>query len=325
MDMDTTASTKMQMLGDGLGSTPNESPVFDGRIELPYTLTTGHAASVFLAELANHRIVGSRCPTCSDVVVPAQDFCAACGERLEDLLLVPSAGELTGFTETSEGVLGMIRLDGTSADFVHQLLDVELADLKVGQRVAARWADEAQGSVLDIVGFELDEAPAGSGETSPLSNPADPIVERPYQLRLDYKHSYGPYYGTLFDGIATNRRIQGSRCPRCECVLVPPREYCDVCFVRTGEWVDVANTGVIKAMSIIHLEFVGQVREPPYVYAEIVLDGAATRLIHTVGGIDVDEAIEKIRPGTAVRAVWKDGEPKGTLEDILYFEPIFGD
>jgi len=324
--MDTTASsTRMQMRGDGLGTTPNESPVFDGRIELPYTLTTGAAASVFLAELANHRIVGSRCPSCSQVVVPAQDFCAPCGEKLEELVLVPSAGELTGFTETPAGVLGMVRLDGTSADFVHQILDVELADLELGQRLAVRWAQEASGSVLDIAGFVRDDAAPGSAELAPLTDPADPILEQPYSLRLDYKHSYGPYYGTLFDGIATSRRIQGSRCPRCECVLVPPREYCDVCFVRTGEWVDVANTGVIKAMSIIHLEFVGQVREPPYVYAEIVLDGAATRLIHTIGGIDVDEAVEKIHPGTPVRAVWKDGEPKGTLEDILYFEPIFED
>jgi uncharacterized OB-fold protein len=82
---------------------------------------------------------------------------------------------------------------------------------------------------------------------------------------------------------------------------------------------------VIKAFSIIHLEFVGQTREPPYVYAEIVLDGAATRLIHAVGGIEVEEAMEKLSPGTPVRAVWKDSDPVGTLEDILYFEPVFAD
>ena len=66
--------------------------------------------------------------------------------------------------------------------------------------------------------------------------------------------------------------------------------------VRTERWVDVSDTGVLKAFSIIHLKFVGQTREPPYVYAEIILDGAATRLIHTIGGIDVEKAAETLRP-----------------------------
>ena len=51
-------------------------------------------------------------------------------------------------------------------------------------------------------------------------------------------------------------------------------------------------------------------------------DGAATRLIHTIGGIDVTQAAETLRPGMRVRAVWKDDKPTGTLEDILHFEPI---
>jgi uncharacterized OB-fold protein len=67
---------------------------------------------------------------------------------------------------------------------------------------------------------------------------------------------------------------------------------------------------------------VGQKRKPPYVYAEIILDGAATRLIHTIGGLSADEAIERLAPGTRVRAVWGEGEPTGSLEDIEHFEVI---
>jgi uncharacterized OB-fold protein len=319
------AEEKMRMRGEGLGSAATENPSFSGRIELPYTLTTGRAAATFLAELANHKIVGSRCPDCDGVYVPAQDFCAPCGESLEDFVEVPAVGELRGFTHTANGLLGLIRLDGSGNDFVHKLLDVEPAQLEIGQRVAVRWTEEAEGSILDIAGFARDESGEEGANVKSLESTAEPVVEQPYQLRLDYAHSYGPYYGMLFDGLATSRRIQGVRCPSCECVLVPPREYCDTCFVRTGEWVDVADTGVIKAFSIIHLEFVGQVREPPYVYAEIVLDGAATRLIHTVSGIDALDAQRLLRIGMKVKAVWKEGEPIGSLEDIDYFEPIFED
>lgn len=311
------------MRGEGLGSAPGDAPVFEGRIELPYKLTTGAAASTFLAELANRRIVGSRCRGCAVVAVPAQDFCAACGEAGGELVELPPTGELTGFTETANGVLGLIRLDGAGADFVHRMLDAELGELSVGMRVAARWAEEAQGGILDLAGFAPDTAAPAGGEPRPFEPEAEPMLEQPYRLRLDYDHAYGPYYGTLFDQISTSRRIVGTRCPSCRSVLVPPREMCDACFVPTAEWVDVADTGVIKAISIIHLEFVGQVREPPYVYAEIVLDGAATRLIHTIGGIGVEETMEKLAPGTRVRAVWKEDELTGSLADILHFEPIF--
>jgi uncharacterized OB-fold protein len=316
------AAEEMQMRGSGLATVPTEHPTFHGRIALPYTLTTGRAASVFLAELANHKLVGSRCPSCEGVFVPAQDFCAACGTSLDEFVEVPPVGELAGFTETVNGLIGLIRLDGSANDFAHKLLDAELERLEIGQRVAVRWAEQPEGSILDIAGFEAAEG-AAEAEVKPLAGEAEPVLERKYQLQLDYQHSYGAYYGMLFDGLATSRRIQGVRCPSCERVLVPPREYCDVCYVRTGEWVDVADTGVIKAFSIIHLEFVGQTREPPYVYAEIVLDGSSTRLIHAIGGIDVEEAKERLQIGTPVRAVWKDREPVGSLEDIEYFEPVF--
>lgn len=324
--MEAKTAELMQMRGEGLGSAPNENPTFDASIELPYTLTTGEAAATFLAELANQRLIGSRCDSCSEVVVPAQDFCAACGEVLSAFVEVAPTGEVTGFTETEAGVLATIRLDGTGADFVHKVLDVKFDDLEIGTRVAARWATEAKGEMLDIEGFETSSEAPAEGEPKPFeAGDTEPILEQKYGMRMEYDHAFGPYYGTLFDGIATNRRIRGSRCPSCRSVLVPPREYCDNCYVRTGEWADVADTGRIKAFSIIHLEFVGQVREPPYVYAEIVLEGASTRLIHTIGGIDVDEAKERLHTGMKVKAVWKDAEPTGSLEDIEYFEPIFED
>ncbi|MCW3020548.1 MAG: hypothetical protein JWN10_2856 [Solirubrobacterales bacterium] len=324
--MNKTVQTMIAPRGSGLGVSPTEHPSFPGVIALPYKLTTGHAAGAFLAELPNRRLVGTRCPSCARVIVPAQDFCAPCGESLQELVEVSHTGTLSGFTETATGVLALVRLDGADTDMVHRILDATVEELSIGQRVAVRWAQEPAGGILDIAGFALEESSqADAGAAQALSDRADPVLELPYAIELHYKHAYGPYYGRLFDELATNRRIIGVRCPKCECVLVPPREYCDTCFVRTGEWVDVADTGTIKAFSIIHLEFVGQVREPPYVYAEIVLDGAATRLIHTIGGIEVEEATEKLYPGMPVRAVWRDGEPAGSLEDILYFEPLFED
>ena len=82
------------------------------------------------------------------------------------------------------------------------------------------------------------------------------------------------------------------------------------------------QTGTVRACSVIHLQFIGQKQPPPYVYAEIILDGALTRLIHNIAGIDMSRAKELVKPGTRVRAVWRDGEPTGSMADISHFEVI---
>lgn len=316
---------KVTLVGDGLGSKSTEDPTFKGVIDLPYTLTAGHAAGTFLAELANEKIVGSQCPDCSKVLVPAQDFCGACrGAAGEHLVVLPQTGSISGFTETKAGVLAMVRFDGADTDMVHKVLDASLDQLSIGARVRARFAAESTGWVTDIEGFVLDDAPEDAAGPQPLGDTGtEPIAELKYGMRLEYDHSYGPYYGRLFDELAQTRRILGSKCQKCKAVLVPPREMCDVCFVRTSEWVDVQDTGTLKAFSVIHLEFVGQTRTPPYVYAEIVLDGCNTRLIHEVGGIDAEEAPKVLRCGMKVKAKWRDdAAPTGTLEDIVYFEVV---
>lgn len=307
----------------GLNTAADEAPVLDTSLTLPYTLTTGRAAGTFLAELANQRIVGSRCSACPRVLVPAQDYCAECGEAADEFVTLPHSGTVTAFTTTKEATLALIRLDGADGDLLHRIADP--AGLEVGSRVTAVWADQPEGSILDLAAFALAASgdPSGPPAVTELETTTEPIVEKPYRLNLEYRHSYGPYYGRFFDELGSSRRILGVQCPSCNNVLVPPRAYCDACFVRTERWVDVSDHGRIQGMSVINLEFVGQLREPPYIYAEIMLDGCATRLIHSIGGIEIDQAKEKLRPGTRVRAVWTEhSNVRGTLEDIVYFEPV---
>ncbi len=297
--------------------------VLDANISLPYTLTTGPAAGTYLAELANHRIVGTRAD--GKVSVPPEDYPGGLTDIGVEWVSVPETGTVSSWTRTSAGAVATIRLDGTDTDFLHRIIGDD-SGLATGVRVEAVWAGAA-GEDLTSLALQLDgfritpDAPAGS-EVEVIT-PAEAIKEVPYSLSLDFQHSYGQYYGRMFDQLASDRRIVGSKCPQCLNVLVPARGNCDVCFVPTAQTVDVADTGTILGFSVIHLEFVGQKRKPPYVYAEINLDGTATRLIHNVAGVDMARAEELLDIGTRVRAVWKDASPgSGTLEDIDYFEPI---
>jgi uncharacterized OB-fold protein len=299
---------------------PIDLPPLKSDLKMPYTLTPGKAAGTFLAEIGNKRIVGSRFKKSGTVVVPAQDFVPTTGEAGFEFVQAPETGVLNGFTETELGLMGLIRIDGSDIDFPHRIVEAKYADLEIGLRVQAVWAEGVDKSIMAIAGFKpAPNAPVG--KISPFPNPAPAVEVIPYEMTLHYEHAFGPYYGRLFDEIKTSRRIMGVRSTTGEGAMIPPREIDDISHKPTGTWVEVSQTGTVRAMSVIHLEFIGQKQPPPYIYAEILLDGASTRLIHNVAGIDMSKAKELVKPGTRVRAVWRETRT-GSLDDISHFEVI---
>jgi uncharacterized OB-fold protein len=302
----------------------DEDAVLDAQINLPYTLTTGKAAGTFLVALDQKTILGTTCEKCKKVIVPATDYCGACGGQNVGFLEMPHTGAITAVTKVDDKVFIFVHLDGADIDLLH-IFHGDLSAAKIGARVKAKWPEsiEVASRITSLAGFELAKD-SSVGTSKPFTGTIEPISEMPYKLSLNYKHSYGPHYGRMFDELATNQRIIGSRCSACHNVLVPPREYCDVCFAQTDLYKDVSDAGKLQAFSIINLEFVGQTRTPPYVYGEVVLDGSATRLIHNIGGFDITKAKEILSIGMQVKAVWRPKDQcKGTLDDIEYFQPVF--
>lgn len=293
------------------------------QISVPYTLTPGKATGIFLAELGKRRLIGSRHPD-GTVLVPAQDFSGATGEEAVDFVEVAPVGTLQAFTTTADGTIGIVLIDGTDGPFVHRVVTDDPASLEVGARVEAAWDPEPNGGFLDLQGF----SPVGDAETfeprDVTADLAEPLQQVDYRMTLNFEHAYGHYYGTLFDGVKNERRIRGVRCSSCRRVLLPPRANCDVCMVPTHEWVDIDSVGTIQACSVVHIEFIGQRLKPPYIYAEIVLDGTSTRLIHMVGGDAANADKNAVEPGDRVRAVWSDRRT-GSLADIEHFELLPAD
>jgi uncharacterized protein len=296
-----------------------EFGTFHSEISMPYTLTPGRATGTFLAEIGNHRIVGTRFADGS-VIAPAQDFSPVDGEDRYEFVEVPHTGILTAFTKVGENIIGLIQLDGCDNEFPHVILG-ELDTLSIGLRVEAEWVEGVEKSILAIMGFRVaPDAPIGL--VRPLTDAADPVQVVPSSMTLAYEHAYGPYYGRMFDEIKAHGRILGVRTSNGDDALLPPREIDDITHKRTGTWKTCADTGTIRGCSIINMEFIGQTRSPPYAYAEIVLDGASTRLIHMIDIDDIPTAKLKIKPGARVRAIWTKGERVGSLKDIERFEVI---
>lgn len=294
-------------------------PTFHSEINLPYTLTPGRAAGVFLAEVKNRRIVGSRFAS-GLVVAPAQDFSSIDGEEMQSLVVAPDTGVLGDFTRVDGVIIGLIRLDGCDNVFPHRIL-ADFEGLTPGLRVQAEWDDGVEASVLAIKGFVLaPQAPVGA--VAPAETTEEPLQVIPYAMKLEYEHAYGPYYGRMFDEIRENGVVMGVRQPGLDTALLPPREIDDISHLPTGTWKACADTGTIRACSIINMEVYGQTRAVPYVYAEIVLDGASTRMVHIIEIDDLETAKATIKPGTRVQAVWTEGERQGRVSDIARFEMI---
>lgn len=138
---------------------------------------------------------------------------------------------------------------------------------------------------------------------------------------IPYTHTAG-IHGTKFLKGLKDKKIIGVKCDKCRRVIVPPRPFCERCFVRLNHFVEVKDEGVVVSFTINYMKYTG-LPEPPYSIGLILLDGADTPLIHRLGGIELSDPLraeKKIGIGKRVKAVWNE-KREATINDILYFAP----
>ena len=148
-----------------------------------------------------------------------------------------------------------------------------------------------------------------------------PIIKT--EARITYELSLGPAWHRFFEGLK-EEKILGTKCPKCNHVLVPPRSFCSHCFVDMEEWVTVSSEGVLVSWVLTDYEYFGMPTKPPFINSLIRLDGADCNFLHLVGGFeikDLDAVRKHVKTGMGVQAVWRD-EKKGGIMDIMYFKPI---
>lgn len=137
------------------------------------------------------------------------------------------------------------------------------------------------------------------------------------RIVLPFSYSAGRTASRFFIELRDNKKIMGTKCPKCGRVLMPPRRYCGKCLAETDEWVEVGDKGILVAYTVNYRSSPSLPKKPPLAYGIIKLDGADTNFVHILGGVDLD----KIKPGMRVQAVFKD-EREGNILDIDHFKPI---
>jgi len=153
-----------------------------------------------------------------------------------------------------------------------------------------------------------------------MSDNAEMVTGIDVPIYLQYTFTAGAALSRFLTSIREGR-IVGQRCPGCSCVYVPPRGSCARCGIPTEEEVEVSDEGTIEAFTIVHIPLPGNPIQPPFIAANIRLDGTDMACLHLVSGVPTDQ----VRVGMRVKAVWKPREEWDyTFENISWFKPVEG-
>jgi uncharacterized OB-fold protein len=139
--------------------------LYHGQVYIPNQYSAGAVGSRFLIQLRDRKkILGTRCPTCNRVYVPARSICKDCLGQLSQWVEVNDKGTLLTYTICNEPnsmqpaetplAYGIVQLDGADTGFVHMLGEVEPEQLRIGMRMQAVFREEREASILDIRYFK---------------------------------------------------------------------------------------------------------------------------------------------------------------------------
>lgn len=290
-----------------------------------YTRSTGPIVGQFLTALRDRKMVGIK-GSDGKVLMPPVEFDPVSAQALSEFVDVADCGVVQTWSWVSEPrkahpsdkpfAWALIKLDGADTPMLHWVDAGDAAQMSTGMRVKARWAEKTQGLISDINGF-VPEATALS-ENYQANEAEEPITGIDSPSYLTYNFTAGGatarYLAELKKG-----KLVGQRCPSCENVYIPPRGSCAACGVATTDEVELTNKATVESFTIVYIPIPNNPIKPPYVIANLVLDGANISFLHLLS----ECKNEDVRIGMRVEAVWKPEEEWGyAMENIQYFKPI---
>jgi len=152
---------------------PSQYITIPGNWNFDYKYFAGETASRFFNEIGQHaRIMGTRCPKCRRVLVPARSFCDACYVATSEWVETGPGGVLDVFTIVGTKfpglpdppfVIGYIMLDGADTALANYVRGADLGDLNSAAaklltkpRVKAVFSPRREGRITDFY-FEIEK------------------------------------------------------------------------------------------------------------------------------------------------------------------------
>lgn len=137
-------------------------------------------------------------------------------------------------------------------------------------------------------------------------------------METDYVYTHGITGEKFFKEIKEKGRIMGTKCKQCDIVYVPAKMYCERCFEKLEEWVNVGKRGRVHAYTVAYIDMDGGKLKEPTIYAMIKMDGTEGGLVHKLGEVNLRELEINIH----VEAIFRPkAKREGSINDIKYFKP----
>lgn len=128
----------------------SEGFVLESQIRLPYRYATGRWYGAFLLGLSEGRLVGSTCPACATVAVPARAHCPACSAASAGLVEVGPGGTVVSRARDHRPggrAWLLVRPDGADTTLL------SLGEAEPGSRVTAEFEPGAGPGIGALKGF----------------------------------------------------------------------------------------------------------------------------------------------------------------------------
>ncbi len=199
--------------------------------------------------------------------------------------------------------------------------------------VAQAWGDLMQVGTVVVMG--ADEGGRGGSATPPQAPRATPpqaprataLSESEFRLApgardepfdAAYEWDAGEAMGRFLAGLE-EATLLATRCSRCERVLLPPRMFCERCFLPIDDWIALEPIGIVETFSICHVTWDMQPLVEPQIPAVVRIDGASEGgFLHLLGEARPGD----VTIGMEVEAVWKRPEEReGSILDLAFFRP----
>ncbi len=137
-------------------------------------------------------------------------------------------------------------------------------------------------------------------------------------IPLNYKYTAG-VAGDRFLQLLKQGKLQGSQCPKCNKLYLPPKIFCKECFSQLNEWKDIPeDSGYLYSYTFVRKKNDNEDSSGGDLIALVKFDGVEGGLL---GRLKSSKEEPKI--GMKVRPVFKQkGDRIGDLSDINYFEKV---
>ncbi|MBI4209101.1 MAG: Zn-ribbon domain-containing OB-fold protein [Deltaproteobacteria bacterium] len=140
----------------------------------------------------------------------------------------------------------------------------------------------------------------------------------PGEIPLENLYTMGLAGERFFRGIKDEAKLLGTRCKTCDVTYLPPRIYCQGCFEKLVNWVDLPPQGKLETFTILNQDRAGRPYKTPRILGLVRIDRSEGALIHYIQGLEP----QKIRIGMKLKAQFRSSsERKGSIQDIVGFVP----